>query len=140
MTRPRPLSSNLDDDKLKRISITSNGTNASGDSSGSSTSSSSASYHPPPLWPSQPPKREPYFRNHVIGDEAKCRRKFIKMVQSAKKFHNEYKGVIPKEMQVVFNAYDNVQCIRLQVDGKTEDHKFCGQVHHVTCNVDSKLT
>ncbi|KAJ8663246.1 hypothetical protein O0I10_000484 [Lichtheimia ornata] len=126
MTRPRPLSSSLDDDKLKRISITSNGTNASGDSSGSSTSSSSASYHPPPLWPSQPQKREPHFRHHVIGDETKCRRKFIKMVQSAKKFHNEYKGVIPKEMQVVFNAYDNVQCIRLEVDGKIEDHKFCG--------------
>ncbi|KAI9264399.1 kinase-like domain-containing protein [Phascolomyces articulosus] len=132
----------------KRISTSSNETT---DSSTSTTSSSAVSYHPPPVLPpsvtttttgsststvmptstTQPKRGEPQFRPSMIGDETKCRRKFVKMVQAAYSFQMEHKDVIPKEMDILFNAQENVQSICLYMNGQPEYHKFCGNSQYI---------
>ncbi|ORY97711.1 kinase-like domain-containing protein [Syncephalastrum racemosum] len=103
--------------------------------SGTSSTSSAVSYQPPSsLWPCTPNgKREPQFRQSIIGDENKCRRKFAKMVQAAQQFQSEHKAAhdIPKEMEIVFNGQDNVQYIRLVLNGQSEYHKFCGNSQYI---------
>ena len=136
-SRARPQSLIFNDNNNndeKRISTSSNETDSS-----TTSSSSAASYHPPPVLPAntaipsstsptQSKRGEPQFRANMIGDETKCRRKFVKMVQAAYNFQMEHKDLIPKEMDILFNAQDNVQSIRLYINNQAEYHKFCGYV------------
>ncbi|KAI9479549.1 kinase-like domain-containing protein [Zychaea mexicana] len=67
----------------------------------------------------------------MVGDETKCRRKFVKMVQVAYSFQMENKDLIPREMDIIFNAQDNVQSIRLYINGQPEYHKFTGNSQYI---------
>ncbi|KAI8146006.1 kinase-like domain-containing protein [Fennellomyces sp. T-0311] len=53
------------------------------------------------------------------------------MVQAAYNFQMEHKDLIPKEMEIIFNAQDNVQSICLNIDGGPEYHKFCGNSQYI---------
>lgn len=132
------LVQNDEEDRQKRISTCSNGSNGNNNngesdegnqstsSSSSTTSSSAVSYHPSPVWPTLQPKKEPHFRPGLVGDEAKCRRRFAKMVAAAYRFQLEHRTEIPKQMEIIFNAQDNVRLVKLSINGQTEYHRFCG--------------
>lgn len=134
VSRSRPLSWQTDDggvgERQKRLSAHSNQTQLSDDNNSAAstattttTSSSAISYQLPSLWHNQQTKLEPQFDSSLIGDEDKCRRQFIAMIQSAHRALNQQRTELPKQVELLFDAQDNVQFIIFNTNGKQEKHR-----------------
>ncbi|KAI8366701.1 uncharacterized protein BYT42DRAFT_587583 [Radiomyces spectabilis] len=103
---------------------------SSNSSSSSSSSSSVASYHAPAAWPVHPKNDHPLY-SAVIGDEIKCKRKFAKMIRATHRFQQDSKKIVPERMELLFDTHDNVHIMRVTVNGKSEQHKFCGNSQYI---------